>query len=157
MQEQSAGWNRTKAVADSSDHRDALEVLDNMAASMEDTAGVWADNVMEGFQTENAEVANSEQNNAARRIQMLDGLTDDMKKDIVMNEQTDAVLQDQDEHDEFQALEAIRLKRIAGQPAGGGRPKKSRMAVAALATRSLFVCLLVCLFVCLFILMRAGQ
>ena len=121
---------RGKEINDTSDLQNAQETLEHINDLMDDTFAVLVDNAMDGVRTENADALNSEHKQMAQRIvtPSLD-LGSAMRQELVLKEKQDAELQELDEADEFQAGEAQRLKRVAGQQ--GGRPKKSRIKVVA--------------------------
>ena len=121
---------RSKKIEDSGDQRDAEAPMDGLSDVLEDTHGAWHDNMMGGMVVENTDAINSDQRNASRMVGEATGMLTGLKDDIQVGEQREAAQQDLDEGDDFEASEAQRMKRSAGQ--AGGRPKKSRMSVIAL-------------------------
>ena len=145
---------RTKAINDKNDLRETEAQMEAEDQRLDDTHGVWVDNMMDGFMAQNADIANSEQRNNARRTQETEGLMSGVLQDLELTEMRDAAQQELDDNDDHAAAESSRLKRPTGQGQGGGRPKKSRIAVTALMMQSmpncflLFLSLSVCSFEC---------
>ena len=154
-QEELAGMRRAKDINDKSDLRAANELLKNVRAEMDDAQGVWRDNMCDGLLAENlVGLANSEERNRPRREELVEDMAVGLQEDLELQEARDAAQQDLDDNDDHTAAESARLKRPVGQGVNlGGRPKKSRIMVTALAMHCMLVCvnLFLCSFSCLVI------